>query len=711
MFDRPPSLRFAHALPYGAILHDDGVQFTVFSRSATRMRVLLYDRVQDLDPSEIIEFDPDLNRWGDVWSIFVPGMGAGQLYHFQADGPYAPEVGHLFHPRARLIDPYAKALAGDFLPARDGILRPPKCVVVDDEFDWKDDRHLRRPLSETIIYEMHLGGFTKSRTSKVKHPGTYRGVIEKIPYLQSLGVTAVEFMPVHEFPINDCLGNEPERRNYWGYDPLAFFAPHRGYASGDQPGCQVREFKEMVQALHRAGIEVILDVVFNHTAEGNEDGPILSFKGLENRVYYMLDRGRHYKNYSGCGNTINGNHPIVRELIFHCLRYWVHNYHVDGFRFDLASILSRDRNGNLLPNTPVVEAISEDPLLADTKIIAEAWDAAGAYQVGTFATHRWAEWNGRYRDDVRRFWRGDPHMVGPLATRLAGSSDLYQGTGRRPYHSINFLTSHDGFTLNDLVSYNEKHNEANGEGNRDGDNNNYSYNYGVEGPTWRRDIGRVRLRQIKNMLATLLLSQGTPMLLFGDECRRTQRGNNNAYCQDNDIAWFDWRLVRKHRALRRFCQALIAFRRAEPAVRRTDFLTGKPVFPGGLCDVSWYNPQGGPVDWGNGDRSLTCLLAAVPRSDLLGDDVLDCCARSAGPVEPEGSSGHHVLMMLHAGFEPCRFSLPGAARDLPWRLFINTANKSPHDIYPRLDGPEPPADGSLVLEARSFVCFVAPADY
>jgi glycogen operon protein len=585
-------------------------------------------------------------------------------------------------------------------------------VVVDDDFDWKDDRHLRCPLSETIIYELHVRGFTRSRTSRVKHPGTYLGVIEKIPYLESLGVTAVELMPVHEFPINDCLGNEPERRNYWGYDPLALFAPHRGYAAGGQPGCQVREFKEMVQALHAAGIEVILDVVFNHTAEGNEEGPTLSLKGLENRVYYMLDNGgSRYKNYSGCGNTLNGNHPIVRELIFHCLRYWVHNYHVDGFRFDLASILSRDRDGNLLPNTPVVEAIGEDPLLADTKIIAEAWDAAGAYQVGTFATHRWAEWNGRYRDDVRRYWRGDPHMLGPLATRLAGSSDLYQNGGRRPYHSINFVTSHDGFTLNDLVSYNEKHNEANGEQNRDGENANFSFNYGVEGPTWRRDVARVRLRQIKNTLATLLLSQGTPMLLFGDECRRTQRGNNNAYCQDNEISWFDWRLVRKHRALRRFCQTLIAFRKAEPAVRRVDFLTGRPVFPGGMKDVSWYNSQGGPVDWSNGERSLVCLLAAVPQFDPESDAAPDCCGRAAGPPERARSAGHHVLMIFHAGFDPCRFSLPAAARDLPWRLFINTANKPPYDIYPKLDGPAPPADGALSVESRSLICYVAPAEY
>jgi len=677
------------------------VQFVVFSRSATAMRVLLYDDVKDCEPSEVVEFDRNLNRWGDVWSVLVPEMGPGQLYHFQADGPRDPEHGHRFDPRARLIDPYAKALAGDFLPADDGIIRPPKCVVVDDEFDWQGDRHLRRSLAESVIYELHVRGFTRSSTSGVKHPGTYLGLIEKIPYLQSLGVTAVELMPVHEFPILDCLGRKPPRPNYWGYDPLALFAPHRGYAVGNEPGAQVREFREMVRALHQAGIEVILDVVFNHTAEGNEEGPTLSFKGLENRVYYMLENGGgSYRNYSGCGNTLNGNHPIVRELIFHCLRHWVLNYHIDGFRFDLASILSRDRDGNLMPNPPVVETIAEDPLLADTKIIAEAWDAAGAYQVGTFASlrysdtfgsPRWAEWNGRYRDDLRQFWKGDRAMIGPLATRLAGSSDLYQPGGRQPYHSINFITSHDGFTLNDLVSYERKHNEANGEGNRDGDNHNLSCNYGVEGPTRRKSIEAIRARQIRNLLASLLLSQGVPMLLAGDECRRTQRGNNNAYCQDNAISWFDWRRAEKYDDLRRFCGALIHFRRNEPTVRQEHFLTGRPLREGGLPDVSWYDARGGPVDWSADGHSLTCLLGAVPPDE-----------------EGETSGSHHVLLLCHAGAVPRPFHLPAVARELAWRLLINTAARPPGDVFPALDGPEPPRDGIVPLEGRSLVCYVAP---
>ena len=625
-----PELQLTHILPYGAVVHDRGVQFVIFSRSATSMRLLLFDDVDDFEPAEIIEFDRESDRWGDIWSVFVPGVGAGQLYQFQADGPYAPEKGMRFDGNARLIDPYAKALAGTFQKSTDCVIRPPKCVVVDDFFDWEGDRHIKRELSESVIYELHVRGFTNSPTSGVEHPGTYLGVIEKIPYLKDLGVTAVELMPIHEFPILDIYGNPPKNPNYWGYDSMAFFAPHRGYAASATPGSQVTEFKQMVKALHEAGIEVILDVVFNHTCEGNEQGPVLSFKGLENSVYYMLESDpKYYKNYSGCGNTVNGNHPIVREMIFHCLRHWVHNYHIDGFRFDLASILSRDRNGDLVPNPPLVEAIGEDPLLADTKIIAEAWDAAGAYQVGSFGDHRWAEWNGRYRDDVRRYWRGDGGMLGAMATRLSGSSDLYQSGGRQPHCSINFVTSHDGFTMNDLVSFREKHNYENGEDNRDGDNNNHSDNYGVEGPTDRKLIDDLRLRQIKNMMATLLLSQGVPMMVAGDEIRRTQNGNNNAYCQDTPVSWFDWDLVGENQELLRFSKALIQFRKMQPAVRRQSFLTGDAVAPDQLPDVSWYSPIGTAVDWHH-DQAMICLLLAPPANE-----------------DPEGA-GRDVLFMLNA---------------------------------------------------------------
>jgi isoamylase len=681
-----PAFQLSYPLPYGAILSEEGVQFVVFSRSATAMRLLLYRRVGDRDPSEIIEMHPETDRWGDIWSIFVPGLTAGQLYHFQADGPHDPSKGHRFNPHARLIDPYAKALAGRFQSSHDGIIRPPKCVVVDEAFDWEADRHLKRPLSETIIYEMHVRGFTRSASSKLEHPGTYLGVIEQIPYLKSLGVTAVELMPVHEFPIFDIHGRRPARGNYWGYDSLAFFSPHRGYMVGNVPGDQVRQFKQMVRELHAAGIEVILDVVFNHTAEGNEAGPTLSFKGLENDVYYMLNDDGTYKNYSGCGNTVNGNHPVVREMIFHCLRYWVHNYHVDGFRFDLASILSRNRLGEIIPNPPMVEVIAEDPMLADTKIIAEAWDAAGAYQVGSFANMRWAEWNGRYRDDVRRYWRGDLGMTGPIATRLAGSSDLYQPSGRRPYHSINFVTSHDGYTLGDLVSYEQKHNLANGENNRDGENNNYSSNYGIEGPTRRKAIVELRRRQIKNFFATLLLSQGVPMISAGDEILRTQRGNNNAYCQDNAISWFDWRLAERNADMLRFVRGLITFRRQQPTVRRRRFLTGTAPKDGGLPDVSWFGTDGKPVQWEKSFHSLTCLL---------------------GTGGMEDSQARAVMIMLHSGGAPQRFTAPAVAKGLGWRLLVDTAAEPPGDIFPAADGPEFPASGTVLLDHHTLRCYVA----
>lgn len=653
------------------------------------MRLLLYNNVKDAEPADIIEFDRDTDRWGDVWSLSVDGLSEGQLYHFQASGPWDPENGHRFDSSARLIDPYAEALAGTFNKSADGVVRPPKCVVMTDQFDWEDDRHVRRDLSESVIYEMHVRGFTKSKTAKIKHPGTYLGVIEKIPYLKELGVTAVELMPINEFPILDIYGNTLERPNYWGYDPMAFFSPHRGYAFDKTPGAQVREFKQMVKALHQAGIEVILDVVFNHTCEGNEQGPTLSFKGLENQVYYILSEGGQYTNYSGCGNTVNGNHPIVREMIFHCLRHWVHNYHIDGFRFDLASILSRDRGGNLIPNPPIVELIAEDPLLADTKVIAEAWDAAGAYQVGSFGGSRWAEWNGRYRDDVRGFWRGDRGTLGALATRLAGSSDLYEHAGRPPFCSINFITSHDGFTLNDLVSYKEKHNMANGEDNRDGDNHNISDNYGVEGPTRKKGVNTVRSRQIRNMLTTLMLSQGVPMLVSGDEIRRTQKGNNNAYCQDTDISWFDWKLVEKHSDLLRFVSGLIKFRLNQPTVRRITFLTGEPVDGRLIRDVSWYGDDGEPLDWSQHNLSMVAYIAAPSRVD-----------------DPEGL-GRDLVMMFNSTGDDRTQRLPDVGRGMKWNLFIDTAGESPNDIYTDLKGPTSPSNRLVDMPCHSLKVYVS----
>jgi isoamylase len=688
-----PNLQFAHHLPYGAILSEQGVQFVVFSRSAFEIRLLLYRHVDDLEPADVIRFDSDLDRWGDVWSVFVPGIKAGQLYHFQASGPHDPLRGMRFNRDARLVDPYAKALAGKFLRNRNGVTVPPKCVVVNDFFDWEGDRHLRRDLADSVIYELHVRGFTQHASSGVQHPGTYLGVIEKIPYLKSLGVTTVELMPVHEFPKNNFDGSEGGIKNYWGYDPLAFFAPHSGYAFDQTPGAVVHEFKTMVKELHAAGIEVILDVVFNHTCEGNEKGPTLSFKGLENNVYYMLEKDpQYYRNYSGCGNTVNGNHPVIREMIFHCLRRWVHNYHIDGFRFDLASILSRDRNGNLIPNPPIVELIAEDPMLADTKIVAEAWDAAGAYQVGSFGCQRWAEWNGRYRDDVRRFWRGDAGMRGAFATRLAGSADLYQAGGRSPWASINFVTSHDGFTLNDLVSYNKKHNAANGEENRDGENNNHSCNHGHEGPTSDPQTELLRLRQIKNFIATLMISQGVPMLVAGDEIRRTQQGNNNAYCQDNQISWFDWRLVEKHGDLFRFTKALIQFRRNQPTLRRRHFLTGATTNGSIHPDVSWYSHLGTAVNWHTSDFPITCFLTALDEAN------------------EDGTRGHDIMAMFNSSSEQVDFMIPMAMKHQTWHLFCDTAAKSPQDVFPDFDGPRLSASGIQQVHRQSLVVFVSRVD-
>jgi glycogen operon protein len=686
-----PDLALTYAPAYGARVVDGGAEFRIYSHSATGMRVLLYDTPSDMEPVEVIELDPERNRFGDVWKLAVAGVGHGQLYHLQADGPQNPDRGFRFDPRARLIDPYAQALADDFQSANDGLIRPPKCVVVDDQFDWSGDRPLNRELAEQIIYEMHVGGFTRSPTSRVRHAGTYLGVIEKIPYLQALGVTAVELMPVNEFPILGPDGRVKRHANYWGYDPMAFFSPHRGYAVGAEPGAQVTEFKRMVQALHQAGIEVILDVVFNHTCEGNERGPTISFKGLENNVYYMTEQGgRYYKNYSGCGNTLNCNHPIVIQLILECLRHWVVNYHVDGFRFDVAAVFRRGRDGGILGSAPLVEAIAEDPYLSRTKMIAEAWDAGGAYLVGSFGGPRWAEWNGVYRDDVRKFWKGQAGMRGGMATRLAGSSDLYERSGRQPACSVNFITSHDGFTLNDLVSYSHKHNEANGENNRDGDNNNLSENYGHEGPTSRVEIESVRLRQIKNFLATLMLSQGVPMLVMGDECRRTQRGNNNAYCQDNPISWLNWDLVRNNREVVRFCRSLIKFRRSQPTLRRTEYLRGEPNGHDPRPEVGWFDTRGETARWDGPAKSLCCLLTRPPADQ-----------------DPDGA-GRDMLLMMNAECGPQEFQFPAtAALSTNWRQFINTAADAPRDVFPNLDGPAPPKSGRLILPARSLVCYVA----
>jgi glycogen operon protein len=666
------AVRTGAPAPFGARVRGDGVNFAVFSRHATRVQLELYDRAGDATPSRVVPFDPVHHRTGDVWHAWVQGIGVGQLYAYRVDGPYCPsDGGHRFNAHKLLLDPFATAVAPiddwDFSRALaydpdspaldtsfsrvDNAGSTPKCVVTDEDFDWGGDRPLRRPWSETIIYEAHVRGWTIHPSAGVSAPGTFRGLTEKIPYFQDLGITAIELMPVAEFNERDQIRVNPQTgallTNYWGYNSVAFMAPKASYSSSGGEGQQTLEFKEMVKAFHAAGIEVILDVVLNHTAEGNERGPTFSFRGFDNSIFYLLEEEdtRYYRDYTGTGNTVNANHPAVRDIILETLRHWVVEMHVDGFRFDLASVLGRGRTGQLLADPPLLERIAEDPILRGIKLIAEAWDAAGAYQVGSFSERAWAEWNGRYRDDVRRFWRGDEGMRGLFASRLTGSSDLYERSGKTPQSSINYVTAHDGFTLNDLVSYARKHNEANGEDNRDGTNENYSENFGVEGPSDDPAIERARIRQIKNFLLTLFVSRGVPMMLGGDEVRRTQRGNNNAYCQDNEVSWFDWTLVERHAEIHRFVRGLIRFRQATPVLRADAFYTEE--------ELRWFGPDLQPPDWNDAaDRRLACLIAA----------------RDAD-----------LYLVFNASAEPVTFSLPVSASG-PWHLVADTSREAPEDI-------------------------------
>jgi isoamylase len=565
-----------------------------------------------------------------------------------------------FDPDKVLLDPYGRGVVVPKNYSRaaaggqgDNAATCMKSVVVDpDAYDWEGDRPLRRAASRTIIYEMHVRGFTRHPNSGVpeKTRGTYAGLIEKIPYLQELDITAVELLPVFQFDAHDA---RPGSVNYWGYAPVSFFAPHHGYSSRQDPLGPTDEFRDMVKALHRAGIEVILDVVFNHTAEGDQNGPTLSFRGLENSVYYILERDpSRYANYSGTGNTINGNHPIVRRMIVDSLRYWVEKMHVDGFRFDLASILDRDESGNLLPNPPALWDIDSDPVLASTKLIAEAWDAAGLYQVGSFIGDSWREWNGRFRDDVRSFFRGDEGFVAPLADRLLGSPQIYGHKEREAEASVNFVTCHDGFTLNDLVSYNQKHNEANGEDNRDGAEDNRSYNWGVEGPTDDAALEKLRNRQVKNFLTVTMASLGLPMIMMGDEVRRTQQGNNNAYCQDNETSWFDWALVGKHADLFRFAKLLFARRMLLDAGLEEQHATLNQLLR--TADRTWHGVKLGQPDWSVTSHSLA-VSAEARKENLL------------------------LHMILNAYWEPLEFELPATNGDI-WHLVIDTGLDSPDDI-------------------------------
>jgi isoamylase len=688
--------------PLGAIWDGNGTTFSLFSEHAQRVELCLFD---DADAETRIELR---DRTAYNWHCYLPGVGPGQRYGYRVHGPYDPAQGHRFNPDKLLIDPYAKAVEGpigfaaaNVLPYvpngaaadlepddEDDAAAIPKCVVVDERFDWEGDRRLELPWHETVIYEVHVKGFTK------RHPGvredlrgTYAGLAaeDAIAHLTSLGVTAVELLPVHHIADEHFLLDKG-LTNYWGYSTIGFLAPHALYAATGTRGEQVREFKGMVKALHRAGIEVILDVVYNHTAEGNHLGPMLSFKGVDNRSYYRLIPGdeRHYMDFTGTGNSLNPVHPSVLRLIMDSLRYFVIECHVDGFRFDLASALARELY-DVDRLSSFFDVVHQDPVLSQVKLIAEPWDVGpGGYQVGNFPI-LWTEWNGKYRDCVRDFWRGSAN-IGEFASRFTGSSDLYQDDGRRPFASINFVTCHDGFTLADLVSYDEKHNEANGEGNRDGTPDNRSWNCGVEGPTDDPEVLALRERQQRNFLATLLLSQGVPMLLGGDELDRTQRGNNNAWCQDNEISWFDWELDVRGERLLAFVRRLIELRRSHPVFHRAHFLVGRAVNGSGLPDAWWFRPDGLRMtrrDW----ESNECVLGVF----LNGDEIPD---RAAGGERVKDES---FLVLFNAEGSPVTFRLPPPRFGNRWTVELATkAAQSASEATYR-------ARAELEVDARSLV--------
>ncbi len=657
------SINPGSSFPLGAKVYPEGVNFSLFSKGATKVELLLFKEIDSSRPERVIALNNRQHRTYHYWHVFVPGLKAGQLYGYRVEGPRAPEKGARFDPGKVLLDPYGRVVAVPPGYSRELASRPGKntatamkSMVADlSRYDWEGDQPLKRPFAQTIIYELHVGGFTKHPSSGVlpEKRGTFAGLIEKIPYLTDLGITAVELLPVFQF---DAQDSPPGMVNYWGYSPVSFFAPHQGYSSQQAPLAVLDEFRDLVKALHRAGIEVILDVVFNHTAEGNQLGPTFCFRGLANEVYYLLEPEQAlYADYSGCGNTLNANQSIVRRLIVDSLRYWVEEMHVDGFRFDLASILSRDEKGRPLENPPVLWDIESEPVLAGGKLIAEAWDAAGLYQVGRFVGDTWKEWNGKFRDDTRAFLKGDPDTVTSLAHRLLASPDLYQHKEREVEQSINFVTCHDGFTLNDLVSYNHKHNEANGEENRDGSDHNLSWNCGVEGPTDDPEVESLRNRQVKNFLALTLLSFGTPMLLMGDEVRRTQQGNNNAYGQDNDISWFDWGLVDRHADVHRFVKKLIRLRlhfdkaSLEHDMTLTQFLAqGK---------IDWHGVKLHEPDWGPESHSL-----------------------AATAVSLTGARVFHLI--FNSYWEALHFELPQLPENTfgGWRRLMDTALPSPEDI-------------------------------
>ncbi|GAB4542522.1 MAG: glycogen debranching protein GlgX [Pleurocapsa sp.] len=678
--------------PIGATVYPTGVNFCVFSHAET-IELLLFDSPEAPKPYRTITLNPNINRSCHYWHVFIQGIKAGQAYAYRAYGEYIPEKGLRFDGTKVLLDPYARAIAGEKIYNRQAATKPEdncaqalRGLVVDtSNYDWQGDRHPRIPYSSSIIYELHVGGFTNHPSSGVspEKRGTFAGLIEKIPYLQQLGVTAVELLPIHYFDVNDAPVG---LKNYWGYSTVSFFAPHYGYSSSPDPLGILDEFRDLVKALHQANIEVILDVVFNHTNEGDERGPTISFRGLDNQTYYMLSENpAHYRNYSGCGNTLKANHPIVSRFILDCLRYWVTEMHVDGFRFDLASVLARDAAGASLWHTSIVTsnilwAIESDPVLAGTKLIAEAWDAGGLYGVGRFVDlgDWFAEWNGPFRDDVRRFIKGDWGTVRPLADRILASPDMYFRSDTDINRSINFITCHDGFTLNDLVSYNLKHNQANKENNRDGSNDNHSWNCGVEGATEELEIEKLRLQQIKNFFTVLLMSQGTPMILMGDEVRRTQQGNNNAYCQNNELTWFNWHNLETNLGLFRFVKNAIALIQGLAVFRLEQALANKK---GADPYLIWHGVKLNQPDWREDSHYLAFTLA-YPQL------------------------GEYLHVMFNAYWQPLKYQLPVLRQGHNWHRIIDTSLPTPDDFCELTDAPTV-NDQYYQVKARSSVVLMA----
>jgi len=658
-----PGSRF----PPGATATPEGVNFCVFSRHATRMELLLYASAHSPQPFQVIELSAGRNRTYSFWHVFVEGAGPGTYYTWRADGPNdTRETGRRFYPRKELLDPWARAVSDALYerrhatdPAHEGHrglrgIVTPRAARAERGF-------VPRPLDGAVIYELHVGGFTRHPSSGVARPGTFAGLIEKIPYLRELGVTHVELMPVMAFDEQDTPAAVAARglRNYWGYSTHSFWSPHPRYCLDVERGAD--EFRALTDALHAAGIGVLLDVAFNHTAEGGADGPPLNFKGLANELTYHLDAAdrSRYRDYTGCGNTVNCNHPLATAFIVHCLEYWVQKMGVDGFRFDLASVFARGQDGALMSDPPLPWAIELSRVMAPVPLIAEAWDAGGLYHVGGFPGLAWAEWNGRYRDVMRRFVRGDPGLAAEVATRIAGSSDLYRDDGRLPGNSINFVTCHDGFTLRDLVSCEHKHNEANGEENRDGSDDNASWNCGAEGETDDPAIRRLRLRQARNHMAILLLSRGVPMLLAGDELLRSQRGNNNAWCQDNALSWIDWNMSPESRDMLRFTREAIALRRRHQSLTANRFFDGEPLPGRGLPDIAWHGVALGELPWEAGDGRL--LRFTVAGLDGAEEDL-------------------HVIINMSSRALDLELPLIAGRR---WHLAMDTARPAPADIVPR----------------------------